>query len=384
MRKPRIAFFIDEWQIGSGTENQLLGLLSRMAPGDIDAHLMTLREPIAAEHVELFPCSVECLGVGSLTSFRAAARLPGIVSRLRRGRFDLAMIYFVDSNLYLVPACRLAGIPAIVINRRDMGYWYEPALLRKLNFVNRLATHFLVNAEAVKQQVILHENFNPEAVTVIPNGVWDLEERNLALTQAPGPVPDGFPEVGPVVGITAGLRQVKRIDLFLDVAARVLRSVPEAKFVIAGQGGLRDELQAYADRIGLGDAVVFLGQVRDVPSLLRRIQIGVLTSESEGLSNSLVEYGLAGVPTVAFDVGGNAEVVRDGVTGYLVTSEDTSAMAAKVELLLRNAELRADLGRAARRHCEYTFAPERVRAQTMNFFAAAMGARAGVAASPRN
>ncbi|MDP2323313.1 MAG: glycosyltransferase, partial [Gammaproteobacteria bacterium] len=305
--------------------------------------------------------------------FGAAARLPGIVARLRRGRFDVAMIYFVDSNLYLVPACRMAGIPAVVINRRDMGYWYEPGLLRTLNFVNRLATHFLVNAEAVKEQVIRHEHFAPGSITVIPNGIWDMEERCRRNSGEMDPPPDGFPLSGPVVGITASLREVKRIDRFLDVAAEVMRSVPEARFVIAGQGRLRDELQEHANALGLDRAVTFLGHVSDVPSLLRRLHVGVLTSESEGLSNSLVEYGLAGIPTVAFDVGGNAEVVRDGETGFLVPPGDTAAMARQVIRLLTDASLHAGFSRAAREYCETVFAPDHVREITLRFFSSLIG-----------
>ena len=185
------------------------GLVSHLAPGDIDAHLFTLRTPLETEYQKLFPCPTDCLGIGSLTRPSAAAKLPGIVSRLRRGRFDAAMIYFVDSNLYLVPACRLAGIPAVVINRRDMGYWYEPRLLRMVNFVNRGATHFLVNAAAVKEQVVRLEHFPPERIHVIPNCMWDEPYRSRLLKAASNPPPPGFPGSGPVVGITASLRAVK-------------------------------------------------------------------------------------------------------------------------------------------------------------------------------
>lgn len=368
MSRLRVAFFIDKWRPGSGTENQLQGLISHLAPDHIDAQLFTLREPLAPEHREMFPCPCECMGIQSLFHPRALLRLPQIAARLRRECFDVAMIYFVDSNLYFVPACRLAGIPAVVVNRRDMGYWYEPGLLRKLNLINRWATHFLVNAAAVKEQVVQHEHFAADRIGVIPNGMWDAEHRHRMEVAGAGDPPVGFPTSGPVVGITASLRQVKRIDRFLEMAAQVVADVPEARFVIAGQGHLRDQLQAQAADLGLANAVVFLGQVQDIPALLGHLAVGVLTSESEGLSNSLIEYGLAGVPTVAFAVGGNAEVVQEGQTGYLVPASVSAALAERVIGLLRDEDLRRSMSRTARAHCRQTFAPERIRDLTLQYF----------------
>jgi L-malate glycosyltransferase len=372
MRKPSIAFFIDQWRPGSGTENQLQGMLSHMAPDHIDAHLFTLRTPIEPVHRDLFPCPVDCLDIGSLLSLGALMKLPGIIARLRRGRFDAAMIYFVDSNLLLVPACRLAGIPALVINRRDMGYWYESGPLRQLNFVNKWATDFLVNAEAVKRQVVKHEHFSPARIQVITNGMWDGTYSQKMEEAFSGNPPAGFPEYGPVVGITASLREVKRIDRFIEMAVSVKKSVPNAEFVIAGQGHLLATLQALAERSGISKSVHFLGQVKDVPALLVRLQVAVLTSESEGLSNSLVEYGLAGVPAVTFNVGGNAEVVCDGKTGFLVSAGDTAAMAERVIQLLTDRGLQKKMSQEARLHCETTYAPDRVGDIYLDFFRSLM------------
>lgn len=369
MRKLRVAFFIDEWTPGTGTEHQLQGLLSHLAPTYIDAHFFTLRRPLAPEHRHLFPCPVDCLSVGKLRSLEAILRLPVIATRLRLARFDLAMIYFVDSNLYLVPACHLAGISRIVINRRDMGYWYEPGLLRKVNCVNRWSSDFLVNCTAVKEHVVRFEHVPPDRITVIPNGIWDPQHRQGTAARTLGHLPPGLPANGLLVGITASLREVKRIDRFLEMAAIVVRKVPTARFVIAGQGQLRTDLEARALELGISDVVTFLGQVADVGALLPLLRVGVLTSSSEGLSNSLLEYGLAGVPAVAFRVGGNPEILREGLTGFLVPADDTRRMADRVVELLTDDELHAAMGRAARRHCETAFAPDRIRELTLEFFA---------------
>ena len=152
------------------------------------------------------------------------------------------------------------------------------------------------------------------------------------------------------------------------MASKVLESVPQSYFVIAGQGELRNSLLELAGELGIADRVVFLGQVADVPGLLQRLQVGILTSDSEGLSNSLVEYGLAGLPAVTFDVGGNAEVIQEGQTGFLVPPGDTVAMADRVIQLLTDQGLHGEMSGKARTHCALTFAPERIRNLTLDFF----------------
>ncbi|RLC11163.1 MAG: hypothetical protein DRI24_19210 [Deltaproteobacteria bacterium] len=367
MSKLRVAFFIDSWRPGSGTENQLKGMLDHFDPSLVEAELFTLRNEIPPDLRREFPCPVTCLGVGSLLSPKSILGYASLVSRLRKGRFDVAMIYFVDSNLYMVPACRWAGIESIVINRRDMGYWYEPGILKKLQMVNRAADYFLANSQAVKNQVILHEGFQPERIHVLPNGIWNAEVGYISQSRETGSNRFNLPLEKRFVGITASLRPVKRVDRFLQVAAVVSAAVSDVHFLVAGKGGLLPELQGQAEKLGIGSRVHFLGQVDDVPNLLAKFDIGVLTSESEGLSNSLMEYALAGVPAVTFDTGGNKEVVMEGETGFLVQEGDTDAMAGKVIDLLEDSSLRTRMAQRGREECLQRFSSEKIMAEIMTF-----------------
>jgi glycosyltransferase involved in cell wall biosynthesis len=123
--------------------------------------------------------------------------------------------------------------------------------------------------------------------------------------------------------------------------------VPEARVVLAGDGPLRPALQAAAAALPAG-AAVLLGERHDVPRLLAAADAFVLPSRSEGLSLSLVEAHGAGRPSVACDVGGNAEVLQDGATGRLVPAGDIAALAAAVADLLGDPVARARQGEAAR------------------------------------
>jgi glycosyltransferase involved in cell wall biosynthesis len=115
---------------------------------------------------------------------------------------------------------------------------------------------------------------------------------------------------------------------------RVTESCANVQFVIAGEGELETDLKALAKSLGVADNVHFLGRCTDVPALLSISSVCVLTSFAEGFSNSIIEYMAAGRAVVATDVGGAAEAIVEGETGFLVASDDDAAMAARlIELL---------------------------------------------------
>src|SRR5262249_39705450 len=132
---------------------------------------------------------------------------------------------------------------------------------------------------------------------------------------------------------------------------------------IAGDGPCRAELERQAARLGLGEAVRFLGAVRDVPALLGGARLFVLPSLSEGVSLTLLEAVARGLPGVAAAVGGNPEVVADGETGLLVPPRDPPALARAVLDLWTRPESCARLGRAGRRRAEALFDVRRMVAR---------------------
>src|SRR6185503_2113503 len=132
------------------------------------------------------------------------------------------------------------------------------------------------------------------------------------------------------VTIVANMRhEVKDYPMFLNAARQVAEAVPEAEFLLAGEGELTESLQGLAMQLGVRNRTHFLGRCERVAELLGVSEVCVLSSKAEGFSNSILEYMAAGRPVVVTNVGGAAELVTEGETGYLVPSGDDAAMAAR-------------------------------------------------------
>jgi glycosyltransferase involved in cell wall biosynthesis len=183
-------------------------------------------------------------------------------------------------------------------------------------------------------------------------GDGDREARRAALRAQWG--------VGPeeqVVTLVARLVPIKRVDRFLAMAA-LLRDRPHTRFVIVGDGDLREQLQASEPARALGDRIVWAGFRRDVPDVCFASDVVVLTSDNEGTPVSLIEAQAAAVPVVSTSVGGVRSVVLDGESGLL--ADEPEALAAAVGSLLDDPARAAAMAARGREHVLATFGVERL------------------------
>jgi len=154
---------------------------------------------------------------------------------------------------------------------------------------------------------------------------------------------------------------------FLRIAKRINQHMPSVEFLLAGDGPLRAELEREAQTLGIGERVAFLGDRRDIPAVLASLDVAVLTSDSESLSNVILEAMAAGLPVVAYNVGGNAELVSpepgEQQRGKLLAAGDEEGFAAAVERLLSAPSMRAQFGQNARKFAAESFSLENVRAR---------------------
>ena len=156
--------------------------------------------------------------------------------------------------------------------------------------------------------------------------------------------------------------------MFLRSARDVKEAIPDAAFLLAGEGELSDSLRALARDLGVEDSTYFLGRCENVAELLSISEVCVLSSKAEGFSNSILEYMAAARPVVVTDVGGAREVVVEGETGYLVPSGDDTTMAARLIALLRDPEKARLMGRTGRQVVEEKFSCEAQLARTEEIY----------------
>ncbi len=185
---------------------------------------------------------------------------------------------------------------------------------------------------------------------IIHNGVTPKPARELEK-----PLPE-LPANAVIGLIAARLHPEKNHRMLLEATQIVVRSHPEFHLLIAGQGDLQAELEAYTKELGIAQNVHFLGARADVSAILNRVHIGILSSINETFSVAVLEYMRAGLPVVATRTGSLEDQVKDGQTGFLVPPRDAQALSNVLEKLVADSTLREHLGQAGRelQHREFT------------------------------
>jgi len=275
---------------------------------------------------------------------------------IRKHRVQVVHSYGLYPNLFLVPAAKLAGAPVIIASIRDRGDILTPAQRWFQKLTCRLADCVLVNARAIRDTLIA-QGFRSDNISVIRNGIvpakYSREPQSSRIRRELRVPPDA-----PLIVVLSRLNPMKGLEYFLDAARMVAPRFPEARFLVVGDGRSKSELAERAAQSGLKERVLFTGFRTDAPDLLAEATLSVLPSLSEGLSNTVLESMASGVPVIATDVGGNPELIDDGVSGLLVPPRNADALAAAMIRLLKNPVLAAMLSEAARRRIEQLFGME--------------------------
>ena len=332
-RPVRVVFVIDELAT-AGTETQLLALIREVDRTRVLPALVLLRgECERSQALEPRDCPVLRLGVSKLRDPRTALRGWQFLRFLWEFQPDVVQTYFPDSSYFAVPLARVAGVPHVVRTRNNIGHWMRGIDRWMGRLLNPLVSATIANCRAAREALLRDERPTPARVHVLENGV-DLD-RFLALKPPSGPAR--------TVGAVANLRPVKGLDVLVAAARRL----PGLSFHVAGEGDQRAALQATIDAAKLDFALP--GACHDVPAFLGTLDIAVLCSRAEGLSNALLEYMAAARPIVATAVGATPELIRDGQEGLLVPPGDASALADAIARLQRDFVEARRLGLAARR-----------------------------------
>jgi glycosyltransferase involved in cell wall biosynthesis len=279
---------------------------------------------------------------------------------LRRERFDVVHTHDLWTNLMGVLAARMAGVPAIVSSRRDLAHfdWYQGRRRNWLRRIQNLSGAVLANATPIRDALIAEDGFAPAKLRVIHNGV-DTEKFRRGARDRERLFP-GTQNQTLVVVVGNMHSDVKGHPWLIAAAPAVLQEFPRTKFIFGGDGDARPGFEAQVGKLGLQSSFKFLGRRSDIPDVLASCDIAVLPSRAEGLPNAVLEYMAAGLPTIASRVGGNAELIQDGMTGLLVPPEDSQALAVALLRLLRDPELSRRMATAGQKVAVENYSFERL------------------------
>jgi len=354
-----------------GTEHQFMALGRRLDPTRFEVEFACLRRwgPFVQELAGLGIPLAE-YPVTTFRSVRAIAQQARLARHIARRRIQIVHAYNFYGNVFAVPPARLAA-PVVIASIRDRAPYLTAMQTRVQRYACQLADCVLVNAAAIKDWLI-DEGYDRSKIHVIRNGV-DLTRFSDA------PDPDGIRRAlglqpgTPLVTVVSRLTRLKGLENFLEAAAILMPSHPAARFLIVGETApgetaYLEVLKRLAAEQGVADRVMFAGLRSDIPALLSGVDVSVMPSLNEALSNVLLESMAAGAPTVATRVGGTPEALEDGVSGLLVPPDDSRMLAAAIARLLDDRCLAVGLGREARLVIGDRFSVDRMVGSTEDLY----------------
>jgi glycosyltransferase involved in cell wall biosynthesis len=349
------------WHPHGGTEGQILALVANLPPPWQAELWVTHHSPYLDANP--FPCPARSLRLGGLSRPWTWWRVRRLVNAVRNGGFALIQTFMGDSSVIGPTLGTWAGVP-VLVSRRDLGFWQSRAMVAVLRRTRRRVAGYLANAEAVKRHVIETEGARPEDVAVVHNG--------LALSGFDGPrAPElreahGIPDDAKIVLLLANLKPLKRQADLVEAAGSLIGKHPRLHVLLLGQGPEEEViLRRLADRVGMATRLTIHHAQGGAIDFVKEAAIGVLTSDTEGLSNAILEYMACGLPVVATNVGGNPDLVADGVNGRLYEPRDVGALAAALDRILSDDALRERMGIASRERLRAGFGLERMVVETV-------------------
>jgi glycosyltransferase involved in cell wall biosynthesis len=351
---PKDIVYVIASMITGGTQTHLLQVFRFLDRTRFRPHLFCLRD--AGDLIEAArSLDVDVRTFGMKGSFKS----PGDFAGLWRLRGAIAAVgpavvhgYLLRGNFFGAAAARLAGVRAIVTSKRGH---HEPAgpeerfAVRVSNTLSRVVTG---NSPAVLEFTREVEAAVPEPMKMIPSGI-DTDRFTADAVE------DLRAELGlgdaPVIGSAITWRPRKGFRMLFEAFAEVRKAIPGAKLLLAGVDEWVGPPAELSVELGIRDDITLLGRRDDMPRVLKTLDIFVLPSESEGMSNAVLEAMSMGRPVVATAVGGNPYVIDEGKTGFLVAYEDVPALVDRLTRILSGAVAGAEIGAAARAEVERSY-----------------------------
>jgi len=345
---------VDRPIVGGGGEQIARNIALGLDPGRFESSLCATRD-VAPEVLDSLSQEITVLALGRRSTFELCSWRP-LISYLREQRIDILHTHKYGSNVWGAPIGRISGIPVVIAHEHSWSYRGAPlrrALDRQL--VGRAADLVLAVSREDRRKMVDVEHLDPGRVRFVPNGIRRLNPGNGRLVREEL----GIPPSAPVLGTVGGLSPAKAQRRLVEAAGVLVRSFPNIRVLIVGDGDEHASLSAEITTRGLLRHVHLLGHRSDVANVLAATDICVSTSKREGSPLAVMEFMAAAKPIVATRVGGVPDLITHDEHGLLVESGDSVGLVQAIDSLIRDPELRSRLGDAARRRQAAEFTIER-------------------------
>ena len=320
-----------------GSERQLTEVAKALDPARYDVRVGVLVSG-GLRAAELTAAGIPIVTFPMRSFFSAAAVAQGIrlAGYIRSQRIDLVHAFDVPMDIFGVPAARLGAGAVVLASQRAHRSLTVGPRLRVLRWTDRISDAIVVNCEYIHRHLVEDEHVPAARIRLCYNG---LDTARFSFCERP--VRERL-----TIGVVCALRPEKDVELLLRAFDRVRAEIP-SRLLIVGSGPMLEALKQLA-----GKDVEFVPTTKDVARWMHDIDIFVLPSKTEALSNSLMEAMSCGCAVVASDVGGNPELVGRGERGLLFAPGDIDGLTSALMTLLRDVDLRRRFGVAARAFVE--------------------------------
>jgi glycosyltransferase involved in cell wall biosynthesis len=352
-----VLFVIDQLCEAGGAERMLLNTIRLLPRERFRCSLLTFKIDESLELFKHLPCPHLVFPLRNTYNWNALQTALKIREFIRSENVRIVHTFHETSDLWAGLIAKMCGPVSLVSSRRDMGILRSAKHRVGYRLMNAKFDLVLTVSEEVRKFCIETDHLSPDKVMTLWNG---LEMEKVPERNGPGSLRSalGVDVSSPIVATVGHVRPVKGIDVLVETAGIVSRIFPKAIFLIIGrnpESSYSRQVAARIGELGLQANVRFFGESEEISSLLNMCDLFFLPSRSEGFSNALIEAMACGLPCVATRVGGNAEAVEEGRSGYLVDNEDAGSAADRIERLLEHPEKAKKMGQAGREIVENKF-----------------------------
>ncbi len=368
--RPRVLYVIDQIRQLGGAERMLIEMANRLAQDRYSCSILTFDLDPDLSALSKLSVPLRSLPLRRTYDWNAAKAAIKLRQIIKNEKISIVHTFFETSDLWAAPIAKFAGAPFLISSRRDMGILRDGKHHLAYPFANRIFDKVLVVSNEVKKFAMEHDRLPAKQVEVLYNGV-DFSEIDKQIHAYSVREVLGIPTAAPIISLLANIRRLKGIDVLIQSAVKVCAEFPATRFLVAGatlEPDTMKDLEHAVACLGLGDNFLFPGQLSNPYPLLYGSDVFVLPSRTEGFSNALIEAMACGLPCVATRVGGNAEAIEEGISGYIVQSEDPDALADRILRLLRDPEAARRMGNSARESARKRFDIDAMMSRLMNVY----------------